>query len=72
MTQALWRHVFIRYVATPAQRLCICDCDIEWSDGSKEWWVNGDRHRFDGPAVEWSNGMKEWWVNGKHVKTNRG
>ena len=38
---------------------------IEWSDGSKLWYVNGKIHRIDGPAVEWSWGSKEWWINGK-------
>ena len=27
---------------------------IEWSDGEKEWYVNGILHRIDGPAVEYS------------------
>ena len=36
----------------------------EWSDGTKEWLLNGNRHRTDGPAIERSNGTKEWWVNG--------
>jgi len=31
---------------------------------SKEWRVNGLRHRLDGPAIEWANGTREWWVNG--------
>jgi hypothetical protein len=38
---------------------------IEWSDGSREWYVNGKNHRLDGPAVEWSDGGREWWVDGK-------
>ena len=25
---------------------------LEWSDGSKEWFREGMRHRFDGPASE--------------------
>jgi hypothetical protein len=25
-----------------------------------EWFLNGKRHREDGPAVECSNGDKEW------------
>ena len=33
------------------------------SDGSKRWWLNGQRHRVDGPAVEYSDGDKEWWLN---------
>ena len=37
---------------------------IEWSDGSKHWWVNGLIHREDGPAVEYADGRKYWYVNG--------
>lgn len=33
--------------------------------GVKEWWLNGKRHREDGPAVEYSNGHKYWYLNGK-------
>ena len=34
--------------------------------GTKEWWLNGDLHREDGPAIEYANGDKEWWhLNGK-------
>ena len=38
---------------------------VIYSDGSKEWWVNGKRHRIDGPAVEYANGNKFWYINGK-------
>jgi hypothetical protein len=34
-------------------------------DGNKEWYLNGERHRVDGPAIEWADGHKEWWLNGK-------
>ena len=40
---------------------------IEWSDGSKEWWLNGEFHREDGPAVEYANGYNEWWLNSKFL-----
>ena len=33
-------------------------------NGTKEWYVDGLRHRLDGPAYERTNGYKEWWVNG--------
>jgi hypothetical protein len=33
--------------------------------GDKEWWLNGKRHRTDGPAVEWADGDKHWWLNGQ-------
>jgi hypothetical protein len=25
---------------------------IEWVNGSKEWYIDDNRHRLDGPAVE--------------------
>jgi len=33
--------------------------------GTKEWRLNGKRHREDGPAVEWWDGRNDWWLNGK-------
>jgi hypothetical protein len=31
--------------------------------GTKEWHLNGNLHREDGPAVEWSGGAKMWYIN---------
>jgi hypothetical protein len=39
-------------------------------DGDKEWRLNGNLHRVDGPAVEWENGHKEWWLNGKRHRVD--
>jgi len=33
--------------------------------GNKRWWVNGQLHRLDRPAVEHANGTKHWYVSGK-------
>lgn len=33
--------------------------------GAKRWWLNGVRHRLDGPAVEYTDGTKFWYQNGK-------
>lgn len=33
---------------------------IEYADGTKAWYTNGQRHRSDGPAVVTST-SKEWW-----------
>jgi len=38
---------------------------IEYSDGDKEWYIEGKLHRLDGPADERSNGSKYWYVEGK-------
>jgi len=35
-----------------------------FDDGSKYWYLNGERHREDGPAIEWADGYKSWWLNG--------
>ena len=35
------------------------------ANGDKYWYLNGNRHREDGPAVEYANGDKYWHLNGK-------
>ena len=39
----------------------------ENADGSKVWWLNGEYHRTDGPAIEWPDGTKAWYLNDKQV-----
>jgi hypothetical protein len=39
---------------------------IEWVEGSKEWYQNGELHRLDGPAVETSCGYKYWCQDGEY------
>ena len=34
-------------------------------DGTKYWYLNGNLHREDGPAIECANGTKYWYLNGK-------
>ena len=34
--------------------------------GTKEWFVDGKRHRTDGPAFECTDGYKEWYIDGKN------
>ena len=36
-----------------------------YPNGGKSWWLNGNLHREDGPAIENSNGDKYWYLNGK-------
>ena len=33
--------------------------------GSTEriWYINGKRHREDGPAIEYADGTKKWYLN---------
>ena len=37
------------------------------ANGTKEWYLNGKRHREDGPAYEGANGSKWWYLNGKEI-----
>ena len=32
--------------------------------GNKRWYLGGQLHREDGPAVEYANGDKRWYLNG--------
>ena len=41
----------------------ICETD---SYGSKRWYLNGELHRTDGPALEYPDGDKRWYLNGKY------
>ena len=38
-------------------------------NGTKYWYLNGNRHRTGGPAIEWANGGKRWYLNGKLHRT---
>jgi hypothetical protein len=38
---------------------------VEDESGIKEWYLNGQLHREDGPAVERVNGDKFWFLNGQ-------
>ena len=40
------------------------------TDGTKEWRLNGNLHRTDGPAVEHADGSKKWCLNGKLHRTD--
>jgi hypothetical protein len=34
-------------------------------NGDRFWYLNGQLHREDGPAVEYDNGTRQWYLNGK-------
>jgi hypothetical protein len=36
-----------------------------YDTGTKYWYMNGKRHREDGPAIERANGDKYWYLKGK-------
>ena len=35
------------------------------ANGTNAWYLNGKRHREDGPAIEYASGDKYWFLNGK-------
>ena len=42
---------------------------LEWTLEEKgkeyEYYINGERHRDDGPAIEYADGFQQWWKNGR-------
>lgn len=42
-----------------------CPAIIYEDDLRFEWWINGIRHRDDGPAIEQKNHFKQWYINGQ-------
>jgi hypothetical protein len=36
-----------------------------YASGNRYWYLNGQLHREDGPAIEWANGNREWYLNGE-------
>ena len=37
-----------------------------YNDGTKKWFLNGQHHREDGPAVEGADGSKRWYKHGEY------
>ncbi len=40
------------------------------ASGDKHWYLNGKRHRTDGPAIVYADGTKHWYLNGKRHRTD--
>jgi hypothetical protein len=41
------------------------ECELHVSSSnSKFWYLNGQRHRDDGPAIIYFSGRKEWYQHG--------
>ena len=53
----------IRYFNSKGKRHRIGGPAIEWTDNSYEWFVNGQCHRLDGPAV--MHKTKYWYLKNK-------
>ena len=53
-------------------RLAIWDKPVFFDTrlGDKSWFLNGKRHRVDGPAVKFANGDRFWYLNGRCHREN--
>ena len=38
-----------------------------YDSGNKYWFLNGEYHREDGPAIEYASGNKYWCLNGEDL-----
>ena len=38
---------------------------VKVEDGDRFWYLNGQLHREDGPAIERADGSRWWYLNGK-------
>ena len=43
---------------------------IEYPDGTRMWYLDGQRHRTTGPAIEYTNGDKAWFLDGLRHRTD--
>jgi hypothetical protein len=39
-------------------------------DGTHYWWLNGNIHKEDGPAVVYTDGCMMWYVHGETHRTD--
>ena len=37
---------------------------VEYADGRRDWYQNGQLHRLGGPAIEYTDGSRAWFQNG--------
>jgi hypothetical protein len=41
---------------------------VEYTTGTKAWFINDKYHRLDGPAVEWTTGERNWYLMDRFCK----
>ena len=41
-----------------------------YPNGNKRWYLDGKRHREDGPACTCPDGYKTWWLDGERHRTD--
>lgn len=42
---------------------------VHLKDGTKMWFLNGHRHRQDGPAIEYAHGDVEYYYEGRYFSS---
>jgi hypothetical protein len=42
----------------------------EYTNGDRFWFLNGNLHREDGPAIELANGDKCWVLDGRFQRAD--
>ena len=55
----------IRYYNAQEQLHRLHGPAVEWADGTRSWFRNGQRHREDGPAIVYGDGSRAWFRNGQ-------
>ena len=50
----------------------LCGYEIHYDNDSDRviWFLDGKKHRTDGPACEWADGTRSWWLNGLRHRTD--
>ena len=43
---------------------------VEYHNGRKDWFLNGKRHRTNGPAIEYADGSKVWYIDDELYRTD--
>ena len=54
----------------PTRAVMLTSITHGYANGDKCWYVNGQLHREDGPAIEHANGDKCWYVNGQRHRVD--
>ena len=56
------------YILTAREALKMIEYTVKvYDNGNKEWFLNDQRHREDGPAIQNEYGDKAWFLNGKRL-----
>ena len=51
-------------------KIYLDDTEAIYMYGTECWYLNGELHRTDGPAVITSDGFEYWYLNGKLHRTD--